>query len=47
MRWAGYVAYMERGGMHSGVWWENLKERDHQEDLNVSGRIILKWILEK
>jgi hypothetical protein len=26
---------------------ERLKERDHLEDLNVDGRIILKWILRK
>jgi hypothetical protein len=23
------------------------KERDHQEDLDVSGRITLKWILDR
>ena len=27
-------------------WWENLRERDHVEDLRVD-RIILKWILYK
>jgi hypothetical protein len=25
-------------------WSENLKERDHSEDLGVYGRIILDWI---
>jgi hypothetical protein len=26
MRWAGYVARMDRKGMHIGYWWESLKE---------------------
>jgi hypothetical protein len=26
------------------IWWEYQKERDHQEDLDVGGRIILKLI---
>jgi hypothetical protein len=29
------------------IWWESKKERDHWEDLNVGGRIILEWILER
>jgi hypothetical protein len=31
--------------VHIGFWWEGQKERDHSEDQDVSGRIILKWIL--
>jgi len=27
--------------------WENQKERDQSEDLDVDGRIILDWILRK
>jgi hypothetical protein len=27
--------------------WENQKERDHYEDTDVLGRIILKWISER
>ena len=33
--------------MHSGFWWDNLKERDHIEDLGVGGRVVLKWILKR
>jgi hypothetical protein len=33
--------------MHIGVCWEIQKEGDHYEDLDVGGRIILKWILER
>jgi hypothetical protein len=33
--------------MHSGFWWENQKERDHEEDQDVGERIILKWIFGK
>jgi hypothetical protein len=36
-----------RGTMPTGFWWESHKERDHRETLDVGGRIILKWILEK
>jgi hypothetical protein len=34
-------AYRGRGEVCTGVWWENLRERDHFEDLGVDGRIIL------
>jgi hypothetical protein len=33
--------------MHIGFWWESQKERDHKENLDVAGRIILKWIQER
>jgi hypothetical protein len=33
--------------MHIRFWWERRKERDHKEDLDVGGRIILEWILER
>jgi hypothetical protein len=31
--------------MHIGFWWEGQKERDHWEDQDVDGWIILEWIL--
>jgi hypothetical protein len=47
MRWAGHVACIGgRREMHIELWWETQKEEDHWEDLDVGGRIILKWILE-
>jgi hypothetical protein len=31
--------------MHIGYGWESQKERDHWEDQDVGGWVILKWIL--
>jgi hypothetical protein len=36
-----------RGEAFRGLWWGNLKERDHLEDADVDGRIILRWIFRK
>jgi len=33
--------------MHTGVWYENLKERGHTEDLDIDRRKILSLILKK
>jgi hypothetical protein len=33
--------------MHIEFWWENQRKRDHYEDLDVDGRMILRWILER
>ena len=44
MRWAGHVAHMGRGEVHTGFWLENLKERECLEDPGVNGMIILKLI---
>jgi hypothetical protein len=46
MRWAGHVARIGRRGTYIEYWWESQKERDHWEDLDVGGRIILKLILD-
>ena len=29
-----------RGEVHTGFWWEDVKERDHSEDPGIDGRII-------
>jgi hypothetical protein len=34
-------------GMHKVFWWESQKEIDQQEYINVGGRIMLRWILQK
>jgi hypothetical protein len=46
MRWMGHVACMgeRRGEVHKGFWQGNLREKYHLEDLDVDGRITLKWI---
>jgi hypothetical protein len=36
-----------RRGMFTGFWWESQKEKEHLEDLEAGGRIILNEILEK
>jgi hypothetical protein len=52
MRWAGHIA--RTGKMRNMYvyiyiifWFENLKGRNHSEDFDVDGRIILEWILGK
>jgi hypothetical protein len=48
MRWAGQVARMR--GMRNAyieLLSENLKGREHSEDVEVGGKIILEWILGK
>jgi len=39
--------YLRRGEAYTGVWWGNLRVRDHLEDPGVNGRIILRWIHRK
>jgi hypothetical protein len=47
MRWAGHVARMGRRVTRVDYWWESQRERDHYEDQDVGGWIILVWILER
>jgi len=44
MRWAcgTYV-----GEVHTGVWWGNLRERNHLEDPGVDERIVLRRIFKE
>jgi hypothetical protein len=44
---AGHAARMEQRWLHIGLSWGSQKEGDYWEYLDVYGRIILKWILEK
>jgi hypothetical protein len=37
----------EKGAVHTGIWWKNLRERDHLENPSVNKRIILKWIFKE
>ena len=33
--------------VHAEFWWPNLRDRNHLQDIDVDGKIILKWILKK
>ena len=39
--------YGGRGEVYTGFWWGNLRERDHLEDPDVDGRILLRWVFRK
>jgi hypothetical protein len=47
MKWAGHVARIGERSSPSGYGCEELREGDHWENLDVDGRIMLKWILRK
>jgi hypothetical protein len=46
MRWVGHVAAME-AMRNTKLWSENLKGRDHLEDIGINGKNLLQWILVK
>jgi hypothetical protein len=41
MRWAEQAARMEKRRDADRIWWRNLRERDHLEELDIYGSIIL------
>jgi len=36
-----------RGEAYKGLWWGNLRERDHLGDPHIDGRSILRWMFRK
>jgi hypothetical protein len=44
MGWVEHVTRIGRGEVYAEFWWGNLRERDHLEDPDVDGWIILIWI---
>jgi hypothetical protein len=47
MRWARHVTHTEKIKIHAKLLSRKMKEKDHLEDVNVTGRIILNWILKE
>ena len=43
----GWACGMYGAEMKTGFWWEKPRDIDHLEELEVDGRIILKWIFKK
>jgi hypothetical protein len=43
MGWVGHVALLGTGEVHIGVWWGDLVEREHTENIDVEGMILLNW----
>jgi hypothetical protein len=44
MRWAGHVVLTGKGEVYTGFWRGNLRETDHLGDIDVDGKIIIRWI---
>jgi hypothetical protein len=47
MCWACGVYGGENKCIHTGVWCCGVKERDHMQDLGISGRVALIWVVRK
>jgi hypothetical protein len=41
------IMFLGRRGTPIDYWWESQRKRDHYEDQDVGGWIILGWILER
>jgi hypothetical protein len=46
MKWIRRVVPVGRRRMHMIFFGERQEEKDHEEILNVGGRMILNWIIE-
>jgi hypothetical protein len=33
--------------VHTGFWWENLRERDHMAHPDTDGKVIFRWVFRK
>jgi len=44
MRWAGHAALWGREEVYTGLWWGNLRERDHLEQPGVDGTMDLQEV---
>jgi hypothetical protein len=47
MIWAGNVASMGEGEVHTGFWWGDLMEGNHLDVLRIDTKIIIKLIVKK
>jgi hypothetical protein len=41
------IARLGRRRMDTEFSWESQKERDHYQDLDIGGKIILQWVVER
>jgi len=44
MRWAGFMARVEKREMHNEFWCSNLKEIVHWEHQSTDRTVVLKWM---
>ena len=47
MRWAGHVVRRGTGELYTGFRWLYLRERDHLEEPDIDGKMILRLIFRK